>query len=309
MDSQAVLILSILIGATIRYAVPILYAAIGGLITQKAGVLNFALEGLMLGGAFFAYYAALRTDSVLAGVLGALAVGALSGVVLAVGILRYKTSQLVMGIGLNTFFLGLTGYFFRLLASGDGSVMLENMLGPIRVPVLSQVPLIGIAFEQNLFVYGLVALVAVLAFLLNRTTVGLNLRAVGENPHAAASVGIDVVRTMAVSIVGGSMLAALGGAVMTLTMVSVFIENMVNGRGWIAFTAIILGRYSPGGVALGCLVFGAATAASDFIQIVGIEIPYQASLMVPYLITIVAVSVSMGRGRAPAFLGGKYNRE
>ncbi len=309
MDSQFMIIIGILLGSTIRYTVPILYAALGGLITEKAGVLNFALEGLMLAGAFFAYYGNLVTGSILVGVLCALAAGALTGLILSISILKYKASQLVMGIGINIFYLGLTGYFFRIIGSSGAETMVDDLLGSIHIPLLEDIPLIGVLFEQNILVYLLVVLVIFTARFFNKTTIGLNLKAVGENPYAAAAVGVDVIKNRTLAIVVGSMLAALGGGVMTLTMARVFLENMVNGRGWIAFTAIILGRYSSKGVLIGCLVFGAATALSDIVQIVGIDIPYQAALMVPYIITIVALVLSVGGGNAPAALGARYDRE
>lgn len=309
MDSQFAIVLGILLGSTIRYSVPILYAALGGLITEKAGVLNFALEGLMLAGAFFAYYGNLVTGSILVGVLCALFIGALTGLALSISILKYKASQLVMGIGINIFYLGLTGYFFRILGSSGANTMVDHLLGNISIPLLSSIPFLGILFQQNILVYLLLALVFAMAYFMNKTTTGLNLKAVGENPYAAAAVGIDVIKNRTLAIMGGSMLAALGGGVMTLTMARVFLENMVNGRGWIAFSAIILGRYSSVGVLVGCLVFGAATALSDIVQIVGIDIPYQAALMVPYIITIIALVVTVGGGNAPAALGGRYDKE
>jgi simple sugar transport system permease protein len=309
MDSQFMIILGILLGSTIRYTVPILYAALGGLITEKAGVLNFALEGLMLAGAFFAYYGNLVSGSILVGVLSALAIGALTGLILSISILKYKASQLVMGIGINIFYLGLTGYFFRIIGSSGADTMVDKMLGVTRIPLLADIPLIGILFEQNVLVYLLIVLVILTSRFFNKTTTGLNMKAVGENPYAAAAVGVDVLKNRTMGIVVGCMMASLGGGVMTLTMARVFLENMVNGRGWIAFSAIILGRYTSKGTLVGCLIFGAATALSDIVQIVGIQIPYQAALMVPYIITIAALVFSVGSGNAPAALGARYDKE
>jgi len=310
MNAEILVILGILLGASVRYTMPILYAALGGLLAQKAGILNFALEGLMLGGAFFAYYGNLKTGSPWMGLLLALAVGAIVGIVLCIGILRYRVSQLVMGLGINVLFTGLTGYFFRLLTATGEPVVAENMVKAIRIPLLSRIPLLGeVLFSQNIFVYLSLVLVVLLSRFFGHTTIGLNLKAVGENPHAAASVGVDVMRYRALAIVASSMLATVGGAFLTLTLVSRFIENMVSGRGWIAIAAIILGKWSPKGVFWGCLIFGVATALSDQLQIMGINIPYQAALMVPYLLTMLVLTVNFGQGRSPAALGKKYQSE
>ncbi len=293
---------------SVRLSIPVLYAALGGVISERAGIFNIALEGMMLAGAFFGYYGSLISGSPTVGLLLALAAGGLTGLLLAFTSVTLGVSQLVVGLGINILFMGLTGYLYRLI-SGGGLTAVATMYRNIRIPLLSDIPVLGeIFFSHNILVYIGILVVAVMSFYLYRTTSGLSLRSVGEHPLAAETAGINVYRVRYLATIVGGMLAAAGGAFLTLTQVSRFLENMVEGRGWIALTAVILGKRNPWGVFAASLLFGAANALSNQMQIIGIKLPYQITLMVPYVLTMVVLSGVVGKIRKPAATGKPYGK-
>lgn len=293
---------------SIRLAMPLLFPALGGVISEKSGILNFCLEGMMLAGAFFGYYGSLVSGNPWIGLLYAVISGALTGLVLAFTAVSLGVSQMVVGVGMNVFFLGLTGYFYRLIDDSGIEAVAANF-PEIEIPILSKIPLLGeVLFKHSILVFIGLALVIILAWFFSRTTIGLSLRSVGENPKAADTVGINVYKYRYWACIVSGMLAATGGAFLTLTQVTRFLENMIEGRGWMALAAVILGKWSPWGALGACLLFGAANALQMQMQIIGVDIPYQILLMTPYVMTMLALAGVVGKVRKPAAVGKPYFR-
>lgn len=291
---------------SIRMSIPLLYTALGGMISQKSGVYNFGLEGMMLCGAFFGYYGSLISGTPWGGMVLAIIAGALLGLLLAYTSITLGVSQLVVGLGIGIFSLGLTGYLYRLLDSGGG-MLIAPTFKSINIPGLSDLPIIGqILFSHNFLVYVAVVLVILISWFFYQTTTGLNFRAVGENPQVADTAGVNVFRYRYLAVVISGALAAMGGAFLTLTQVSRFLENITAGRGWIALAAIILGKYNPWGVFAACLLFGAADAMQMQAQIISVKVPYQFLLMSPYILAMLAMAGVVGKVRSPAGQGKPY---
>jgi ABC-type uncharacterized transport system permease subunit len=294
------------LATSVRLATPILFAALGGLLCQKAGIFNFALEGTMLAGAYFGFFGALSSGNPWVGLLYAIAVGAAFGLLLGFISIHLGVSQLLAGIGLGILASGLTSYLYRLFDVG-GRISAAPTLSDIQIPILSTLPVVGpILFQHSIFVYAGFALVILMAFFLYKTSFGLALRSVGENPQVSDAAGINVYRYRYFATIAGSILAALGGAFLTTTQVSHFVEDMSAGRGWIAIAAVFLGKYNPWGVLAACVLFGAADAAQMQAQILGVAIPYQFLLMMPYVMAILAVAGVVGKVRYPAAQGKPY---
>ncbi len=291
---------------SVRMATPLLFTSLGGLVSQKSGVLNFALEGMMLLGAFFAYYGTLVGGSPWEGLLLAMLVGALAGLLLAFTSVTLGVNQAVVGIGIAIFSVGLTSYLYRLIDTGGGSAVIANFPA-LKLPLLSDLPVVGpILFSHSFMVYAGVVLVAFIAWFFNRTTLGLNLRAVGERPEVADTAGINVYFYRYAATIVSGMLAAIGGAFLTLTQVSRFLEELTAGRGWIALAAIILGKYNPWGVLGACVLFGAADALQMQLQVLSVKIPFQILLMIPYITAMLALGGVVGKVRGPAAQGAPY---
>ena len=277
-----------LLYATLRLTTPILFAALGGLLCERAGVLNIGLEGMMLGGALAAYVVALRTGSPWLGLLAAMVVGTLTGLLFAVVVITFRANQIVSAVGLSA-----------------GSKPAPTI--PVwKIPGLGDLPIIGpLLFNHLPLVYLVFILVGAITFLLYRTTWGLAIRAAGENPRAAETVGINVIRVRYLTVLWSGMMAALGGAVLCIGYLNSFTEGMTAGRGFIAFSAIIFGRYGPIGTALASLLFGFADALQLRIQAFGVNIPYQFLIMLPYVVTLLALFAA-GRFNAPKASGVPY---
>ena len=295
-----------LVYATLRLTTPLLFAALGGLMCERAGVLNIGLEGMMLGGALTAYVVALRTGNPWLGILAALVVGAATGLLFAVVVVTFRANQIVSAVGLNILMLGLTGVALR-AAVGLSTGQSPAPTIPIwKIPGLADLPLIGpVLFAHLPFVYLVFLLAGVMAFIFYRTTWGLAIRAVGENPRAAETVGIDVIRVRYVTVVWSGIFAAVGGAMLSIGYLNTFQEGLTAGRGFIAFSAIIFGRYTPLGTMLASLLFGFTDALQLRIQAFGILIPYQFLVVLPYIVTLLALFVA-GRSKGPAASGVPY---
>ncbi len=295
-----------LIYATLRLTTPLLFAALGGLMCERAGVLNIGLEGLMLGGALAAYLTALATGSPWLGVLAAALAGLLAALLFAVAVVTLRANQIVAAVGLNILMLGLTGVLLR---SAMGFAAGQNPAPTIplwKVPLLGDLPGLGpVLFDHLPFVYLVFALVGVTAFIFYRTTWGLAIRAVGEHPHAAAAAGIRVMRVRYLTLLWSGCMAGIGGALLSIGYLNTFQEGMTAGRGFIAFSAIILGRWTPLGTMLASLLFGFADALQLRIQAFGAAIPYQFLVMLPYVVTLFAL-FGARRSRGPAASGVTY---
>ena len=247
------------LAATIRLAIPLLLAATGELISERSGVLNLGLEGMMLSGAFVGYWAAEGSGSITAGIMAAVLAGAFGGLVMAAVAIGLRGDQVVVGIGLNIGALGATNYALERAFPG-GSLPIDR-LGPIAIPVLSEIPWIGGAlFKQNLLGYVAFVLIGAVALMLGRTGLGLGIRATGQNPSAASAAGVSPLRTQWVSTTIAGAFAGLAGAYLSIGSVGVFREAMTSGRGFIAIAILVFGRWRPAGVLIGALLFGAADA-------------------------------------------------
>ncbi len=295
-----------LVYATLRLTTPLLFAALGGLMCERAGVLNIGLEGMMLGGALTAYVVALRTGNPWLGILAALVVGAATGLLFAVVVVTFRANQIVSAVGLNILMLGLTGVALR-AAVGLSTGQSPAPTIPIwKIPGLADLPLIGpVLFAHLPFVYLVFLLAGVMAFIFYRTTWGLAIRAVGENPRAAETVGINVIRVRYLTVVWSGVFAAVGGAMLSIGYLNTFQEGLTAGRGFIAFSAIIFGRYTPLGTMLASLLFGFTDALQLRVQAFGVHIPYQFLVVLPYIVTLLALFVA-GRSKGPAASGVPY---
>lgn len=306
MDSAVLLDLC---AATLRIATPLLFAALGGLISERAGTFAVGVEGMMLAGAFGGAMVALAASNPWAGLLAAASSGAAVGIVIAVATTRFRTDQMVTGLAVNILVLGITSFLLRGLFGGRAPVIRLPTLGAWPVPYLSELPLIGpLLFRQPGLVYAALALTAAVSLLLARTRVGLALRAAGDGPEAAFAVGIDPVRVRVAAIVAGGACAGIGGAVLSLQEVGSFTDGMTNGRGFVALAAIIVGRWTPAGTLLGCLMFGAVSAVELRAHAWGLPVSSYVVQMLPYLAAL-ALLAGIGRpARMPAAIGTTFVR-
>jgi general nucleoside transport system permease protein len=300
---------SILVAAMLRYATPLLWAALGGIICERSGVINIALEGMMLMGAYFGIYGADVFGSWVIGILVAILAGGLLALVHAVFSIHLRANQVVSGTGINFLALGITGYFFIAHYGSNGTPSGISQVPNINIPGLKHVGFFGNAIgDANLLTWIAILLVPALSFFLFRTRWGLRLRAVGEKPRAADTVGLSVVRTRYLAVVASGMLAALGGAYLSVAFVGSFNQNMTEGRGFIALAAVIFGKWRPTGALMAVLLFGFSSALADrlptFSQSLGTL--FQA---LPYLLTLIAVAGIVGRSRPPASIGIPYVKE
>ena len=292
--------------SAIRLATPYLYAAIGETFGQRAGVLNLGVDGIMLMGAFSAFYVALNTGNLWLGLLGGALVGLLMGLLMAFISVTLKAEQGISGIGLYLFGLGLSSLLFR---TTIGTVTTITGFQPVAIPLLSQLPLVGeILFDQNILVYGAFLLVPVSWWVIERTTLGLKIRAVGQNPAAADALGVSVngVRYFCVSL--GGLLAGVAGASLSIALTNLFQDNLTSGLGFIAVALVYFGGWRPLGVMLGALLFSAVNAFQLWMQVLGVQISANVAVMLPYLLTIVALAVAVNRARPPAALSKPFER-
>ena len=289
-------------------AVPLVYGAMAGVLCERSGVINIAIEGQLLAGAFASGVLASLTQKTWVGLLIAPFAGALISYLLAVFAIRFGIDQVILGFVLNVLVIGLTGFLYkRLLIPYQSTWNSGPILAPIKIPVLSKLPIIGpILFEQTIIVYMMYVIVALIHIGLFRSKWGLRMRAVGEHPMAAESVGINVNRVRFRNVVLAGAVAGLGGAYFTIGAVGPFGKEMTAGKGFIALAALIFGRWSPLGAVSAALIFGFADNLQGVLSITGTPIPSEFMLMAPYIATVIAVSGFVGRVRAPAADGIPY---
>jgi simple sugar transport system permease protein len=284
----------------IRLATPYLYAALGETLGQRSGVLNLGVEGQMLMGAFMAFYVTMQTGNLWLGVLAAMAVGAVMGLAMAYVSVNLQAVQGISGIGFYLFGLGMSTLLFQMLM---GTVETVSGFPPIHIPLLSDIPVIGeIFFQQNILVYIAFALVPIAQFVLMKTTLGLKIRAVGENPAAADSLGVSVSHVRYITVTLGGILSAVAGASMSIGLLNVFQQNMTSGQGFIAVALVYFGGWRPFGVLSGALLFSMVNALQLRLQVEGVAIPSDLMVMMPYILTIVALVLTMQRVRTPSAL-------
>ncbi|WP_034610920.1 ABC transporter permease [Cellulomonas sp. URHD0024] len=297
-----------LLQGSLLLAVPIAFGAFGGVFCERSGVVNIAIEGQLLAGAFAAAVVASVTDSVYLGLLAAPVAGWLLGLLLALFTVKYAVNQIIVGVVLNVLAVGLTSFLFAAVLKPNAETLnTPPLLQPIAIPVLSKIPVLGpVLFRQTIIVYAMYVMVVVLTLALFRTRWGLRVRAVGEHPEAADTVGIQVNRTRWRNVMWGSATAGFGGAFFTVGYIGAFGPEMSGGKGYIALAAMILGRWTPIGSLGAALLFGFATKLVSALSVLGTPVPSQFLQMLPYLLTIFAVAGFVGRVRGPAAAGVPY---
>jgi simple sugar transport system permease protein len=295
---------------TIFGAIPLILGALAGVLCERSGVINVAIEGQMLAGAWAGALVGSLAANLGLGLVGAMVAGGAMGLMLAVFAIRYLVNQVVLGVVLNVFALGLTGFLYdALMQPNSDSLNNPAIFEPIAIPVLSDIPVIGpLFFDANIIVYITYVLIVVIDVGLFRTRWGLRTRAVGEHPRAADTVGIKVLATRYRNVVMGGAVAGLGGAYLTIGAIGAFSKDITSGKGFIALAALIFGKWSPRGAVGAALLFGFADALSTLLSFIQtpVTIPSNFLAMLPYLATIFAVAGLVGRVRAPAADGEPY---
>ncbi|MDQ4214519.1 ABC transporter permease [Microbacterium capsulatum] len=297
-----------LLGGSISLAVPLVFGALAGVIGERAGVVNVAIEGQFLLGAFTAAILGSITHNPFVGLIGAMLGGVLISLVLGAFAIRYLVDQVIVGVVLDVFASGLTGFLYQGLLAPNGQTLNSPVrFSLIKIPILGDIPVIGPAlFNQTFLVYLMYVVVAIVAWAMYRTRWGLRVRAVGEHPHAADTVGIKVNPTRFWNLQLAGAIAGIGGAYFTLVSVPQFTKDMTAGLGYIALAAVIFGRWDPLRAALAALLFGFATNLQNLLSVLKTPIPGEFMLMLPYLVTILAVVGFVGQIKAPAADGKPY---
>ncbi|NYE96484.1 simple sugar transport system permease protein [Psychromicrobium silvestre] len=306
-DLPSISLLGLIAGA-VTLAVPLVFGSLSGVLSERVGVVNIAIEGQLLLGAFSAAVVGTITGNVFIGLLAAAVAGALVSLVLAVVSIKYLVNQIIVGVVLNVLVSGLTSFLFStVLTANPEQFNQPPRLDPITIPFLSEIPIIGpILFRQSLIGYLMYIAVIVVYLGLYYTKWGLRVRAVGEHPQAADTVGINVNRTRFWNVLLGGAVAGIGGSFFALVSADAFSKDMSAGKGYIALAALIFGRWNPIGAFLAALLFGFADNLQSIITIIGSPVPGQFMAMLPYVLTIIAVAGLVGRSRPPAASGEPY---
>ncbi len=296
-----------ILASGIRLATPYLYAAMGETFGQRSGVLNLGVDGQMLLGAFSAFYVVYRTGNLGLGVLAALLVGALMGLAMAFVTVNLHAEQGISGIGFYLFGLGMSDLLFQMLI---GTVETVNGFPKVHIPFLSDIPYLGeIFFTHNVMVYAAYLLVPLSWFVLNKTTLGLKIRSVGENPEAADSLGVSVARVRYFTIILGGTLSGLAGASLSIGLLNVFQQNMTSGLGFIAVALVYFGGWRPRGVLAGALLFSMVNSLQLWMQVLDIPIPSDIAVMLPYILTILVLVLTVSKVRPPSALTKPFERD
>ena len=306
---EDVFVWSALAAAMLRFATPLIFGALGGIVCERSGVINIGLEGMMLMGAFFGIFGADLTGSWLLGALIGMAAGGALALVHAVFSVSFRADQVVSGFALNLLALGITGYVFIVHYGDQGTPDGIPRAPEITLPLVESIPFVGDAIGQaNILTWVALLLVPLLAVLLFRTPRGLRLRSVGEKPRAAESVGVPVIRTRYLAVVASGILAALGGVYLSIAFLGSFSENLTAGRGYIALAAVIFGNWRPGGALAAALLFGFSSAVAQRLPAFSesTAVLFQA---LPYVLTLIVVAGVIGRTRPPAAIGVPYVKE
>jgi len=290
----------------IRLATPFLYPAIGETFSQTSGVVNLGVDGIMLISAYSAFFVVLHTGNLWLGLLVAALVGLAMGLLMSFISITLKAEQGISGIGLYMFGLGLSSLLFKITI---GTVKTIDGFQPFKIPLLGDIPFVGpILFQNSIPVYGAFLLVPLAWWLLEKTTLGLKIKSVGQNPAAADSLGISVDRLRYFSVCLGSTLAGLAGASLSIALVNLFQDNLTAGQGFIAVALVYFGGWSPWGVLGGALLFSVVNSFQLWMQVLGVKIPSDVAVMLPYLLTIAALTITVNRARQPAALNKPFER-
>jgi simple sugar transport system permease protein len=299
-----------IIAAAVRLAVPLLFVALGELFSERAGLVNIGLDGLMTIGAFVGFVIGYQTGNLWLGVLfGALA-GIVVNMIFAFCTISLCVDQTVVGMAINILAPGISTFAYKVVF-GDGSTLVQGTAMPkVAIPLLSDIPVIGPAFfNQSILAYCAYLLVPIIWFFFKRFRSGLSFRSVGENPQAAETLGINVIRTKYLACVLCGALAGIGGAFLTLVYTSTYAQGIVAGRGFIALAAVIFGRWSSVGIMGACLLFGFFDGVQITLQIAAPQIPYQFFQMIPYVFTVIALFFFNAESGGPKASGKPYYRE
>jgi len=290
----------------IRLATPYLYAAIGETFSQLSGVLNLGVDGIMLMGAYAGFYTTFRTGNPWLGLLTAIVVGGLMGLSMAFISITLQAVQGISGIGVYLFGLGMSDLLFKKTL---GTVETVSGFSPIHIPFLSEIPVLGtIFFQHNILVYGAYILVPIATYILNKTTWGLKIKAVGQNPAAADSLGVSVAGVRYITVTLGGILSGVAGASLSIALLNVFQQNLTTGMGFIAVALVYFGGWRPSGVLLGSLLFSVVNALQVWVQVLGIPIPADFAIMMPYALTILALVFAVRKVEQPSSLTKPFER-
>lgn len=296
-----------IIASGIRLATPYLFASIGEAFSQRSGVLNLGVEGQMILGAFAAFYTVMKTGNLLLGVLAGIGVGLLMGLAMGFVSVTLQAQQGISGIGFYLFGLGMSNLLFQTLV---GTVETVRGFPDVPIPLLSDIPVVGeLFFEQNVLVYLAFLLIPISSFVLNKTTLGLKIRAVGENPEAADSLGVSVKRVRYFATIFGGAMSGLSGASLSIALLNVFQMGMTAGQGFIAVALVYFGAWRPWGVLLGAMLFSLVNGLQLWIQVLGVDIPSEIAVMMPYILTILVLTVSRTKHSTPSALTKIFERE
>ncbi|MEI7884472.1 MAG: ABC transporter permease [Clostridia bacterium] len=298
------------LAADIRTATAIMIAGLGLVFSEKSGVVNIGAEGMMLTGALMGVVGSWQTGSVWGGVLIAALSGAVIALVFAYLTITVKADQVVVGTAINILGLGLTTTLSRVLFGLNTAPPKISSFSPIEIPILSKIPVLGQSlFHQPFPVYAALVIVPIAYFVMFKTDLGLKIRAVGEHPKACDTVGINVYKIRYGTVIYSGLLCGFAGSFVSLGLLSFFTENMVAGRGFMALAAVVFGNYNPFGVMGASLLFGAGEALQYRLQAAGTNIPFQFLLMVPYVLTILALAGFIGKSQKPTAGGVPYSKE
>ena len=299
-----------LIGAMMRMATPIIFATLGEILAERSGVLNLGIEGIMLMGAMTGFLVSISTGSLWFGVLMAALVGMALGLLMAFLSVHLGLSQHVSGLGITLFSAGLAMFIYRLHFGSPTVPPTVEPFHQVAIPLLSEIPIIGSGlFKQYTLTYIAWLLVPAISILLYKTKVGLKIRTVGENPIVADTVGVNVTLTRTLCLVAGGALMGIGGAFLTLAHQNMFLIDVIGGRGWVAIAMVIFGNWDPVKGMLGALIFGCLDGLQLRLQGLGIKLSFHVFLMIPYLLTIVALVSVSRKASVPASLLKPYRRE
>lgn len=307
------IVLGNFLGASVRMSTPLLIAALGLVVSERSGLMNIGVEGIMLMAAFGAYTGAKLSGSYWLGLMSGILIALITITIFAVTSINFRTKQIIVGAALNMFCAGMSSFLYRWLFYGTGRLdagIAARTFPPMEIPGLSRIPILGpMLFSHNILVYFGFVMVAVLWVVINKTSLGLKIIAVGDHPKAADSLGISVTRIRYMSVMFSGVMIGVAGTFLSIAQSSSFGEDMTAGRGFIAMAVVILGKWSPVGALGGALVFGAASALQMVFQTTGVEVPRNLIMMVPYIVTVLAVLVvSRQRVGAPRALGQPYEK-
>ncbi len=309
---EQIFTVSFLVGflaATLRTMVPILVTALGEMVSERSGIMNLGIEGIMIVGAFAGFYAAFQSGSLGIGFMAGGSAGMLLGLAMGIAAVRYYANQIVAGVGIWIFSQGISSLLSRSLFGVVDTRPTVSTLQPISIPVLSRIPILGeVLFEQDIFVYLVILAVPLVAFFFKRTSWGINIDTVGEHPRAGDAAGLNVglIRYLCVSF--GGLLAGLGGAYLSLGLFGLYTNDLSVGLGWMAIAVVVFGKWRPWGLVGGAAIFGAAKALQFRLQALDFPLPYQFLLMMPFVVTLIFVVFFVRGESGPSALTQPYRR-